>query len=164
MTRKIYMSQARRVVVVLISVLAVALGFAPTAFARTAAAVVARNAAPRVSAAGGIFSFGDATFHGSTGAMTLNSPIVGMSASLSGAGYSLVAADGGIFSFGDATFHGSTGATTLNSPIVGMASTLSGAGYWLVAADGGIFSFGDAAFFGSTGSIGLNAPIVGMAL
>jgi hypothetical protein len=31
-----------------------------------------------VAADGGIFSFGDAQFFGSTGAMTLNKPIVGM--------------------------------------------------------------------------------------
>ena len=33
-----------------------------------------------VAADGGIFSYGDATFHGSTGRLNLNSPIVGMSA------------------------------------------------------------------------------------
>jgi hypothetical protein len=31
-----------------------------------------------VASDGGIFAFGDAGFHGSTGAMTLNKPIVGM--------------------------------------------------------------------------------------
>ena len=73
-----------------------------------------------VASDGGIFSFGDAAFHGSTGAMTLNQPIVGMASTPSGDGYWLVASDGGIFSFGDAAFHGSTGAMTLNQPIVGM--------------------------------------------
>ena len=29
---------------------------------------------------GGIFAYGDAVFYGSTGAMTLNKPIVGMAA------------------------------------------------------------------------------------
>jgi matrixin len=116
-----------------------------------------------VAADGGIFSFGDAGFHGSTGALALNQPIVGMAATPSGNGYWLVAADGGIFSFGDATFPGSTGGLRLNQPIVGMAATPSGNGYWLVAADGGIFSFGDAPFFGSTGSIHLNRPITGIA-
>jgi Ice-binding-like len=116
-----------------------------------------------VASDGGIFSFGDASFHGSTGAMTLNRPIVGMAATPSGNGYWLVASDGGIFSFGDASFHGSTGAMTLNRPIVGMAATPSGNGYWLVASDGGIFSFGDASFHGSTGAMALNRPIVGMA-
>ncbi|MGH9282756.1 MAG: FG-GAP repeat domain-containing protein, partial [Acidimicrobiales bacterium] len=58
---------------------------------------------------GGIFAFCDAKFFGSTGALRLNQPIVGMAATPSGQGYWLVAADGGIFSFGDAAFHGSTG-------------------------------------------------------
>jgi subtilase family serine protease len=116
-----------------------------------------------VASDGGIFSFGHAGFHGSTGALTLNRPIVGMATTPDGGGYWLVASDGGIFSFGDAGFHGSTGALTLNRPIVGMATTPDGRGYWLVASDGGIFSFGDAGFQGSTGALTLNRPIVGMA-
>jgi aspartate 1-decarboxylase len=117
-----------------------------------------------VASDGGIFSFGDAVFHGSTGSLKLNSPIVGMAATPDQGGYWLVAADGGIFSFGDAVFHGSTGSLKLNSPIVGMAVTPDGGGYWLVASDGGIFSFGDAVFHGSTGSLRLNSPVVGMAV
>ena len=98
---------------------------------------------------GGIFSFGDARFFGSTGGIHLNEPIVGLAATPDGGGYWLVASDGGIFSFGDAPFFGSTGSIHLNKPIVDMASSPDGRGYWLVAADGGIFSFGDAAFDGS---------------
>src|SRR5580698_8553037 len=116
-----------------------------------------------VAADGGIFSFGDAAFHGSMGGTPLNQPIVGMAATPSGNGYWEVASDGGIFSFGDAAFHGSMGGTPLNQPIVGMAATPSGNGYWEVAADGGIFSFGDAAFHGSMGGTPLNQPIVGLA-
>jgi ribosomal protein L24E len=110
---------------------------------------------------GGIFSFGKAGFQGSTGAIRLNQPIVGMTKSNNG-GYWFVAADGGIFAF-NAPFKGSTGSTPLNQPIVGMAATPSGNGYWLVARDGGIFNFGDAGFHGSTGALSLNQPIVGMA-
>ena len=69
---------------------------------------------------GGIFSFGDARFFGSTGAIKLNRPIVGMAPSPSGGGYLMVATDGGIFAFGDAAFLGSTGALKLNKPVVGM--------------------------------------------
>ncbi len=112
---------------------------------------------------GGVFSFGDAHFYGSTGGMGLNKPIAGMASTPDGGGYWLVASDGGVFSFGDARFHGSTGAMGLNKPIVGMAATPDGGGYWLVASDGGVFSFGDAQFHGSTGGMGLNKPIVGMA-
>jgi hypothetical protein len=116
-----------------------------------------------VASDGGIFPFGSASGYGSTGAMPLNQPIVGMTPTASGRGYWLVARDGGIFAFGDAGFFGSTGAMRLNQPIVGMATTPSGRGYWLVAGDGGIFAFGDAGFFGSTGATRLNQPIVGMA-
>ncbi|MDQ3946521.1 MAG: sulfatase [Actinomycetota bacterium] len=116
-----------------------------------------------VAGDGGIFSHGVAGFFGSTGAVKLNQPVVGMAGTPSRNGYWMVASDGGIFSFGDATFFGSTGAVKLNRPIVGMASTPSGQGYWLVATDGGIFSYGDAGFFGSTGAVSLNKPIVGMA-
>ena len=116
-----------------------------------------------VASDGGVFAFGAAAFYGSTGALTLNKPIVGMAATPSGKGYWLVASDGGVFAFGDATFLGSTGAVTLNKPMVGMAATPSGKGYWLVASDGGIFAFGDAPFAGSTGALKLNKPIVGMA-
>ncbi|HEX4493968.1 MAG TPA: L,D-transpeptidase [Acidimicrobiia bacterium] len=111
---------------------------------------------------GGIFSYGDAHFYGSTGALRLNRPVVGLAATPSGHGYWLVASDGGIFSFGDAHFYGSTGAIRLNQPIVGMAATPSGHGYWLVASDGGIFSFGDAHFYGSTGGMQIGASVAGI--
>ena len=115
-----------------------------------------------VATDGGIFSFGDAHFFGSTGGKHLNKPVVGMTSTSTGKGYWLVASDGGIFTFGDARFHGSTGSMRLNRPIVGMAATPTGKGYWLVASDGGIFTFGDAKFHGSTGSLRLAKPIVGM--
>jgi streptogramin lyase len=80
-----------------------------------------------VASDGGIFSFGQRLFYGSTGAIRLNMPIVGMAAtpvsgSTGGKGYWLVASDGGIFSFGDAAFAGSMGGIRLNQPMVGMAS------------------------------------------
>jgi hypothetical protein len=117
-----------------------------------------------VASDGGVFTFGQARFFGSTGAIHLVSPVIGMAATPRGDGYWLAAADGGVFSFGNAAFHGSAGGTPLRQPVVGVAGTPSGHGYWLVASDGGIFSFGDAAFRGSTGAIHLNRPIVAMAL
>ena len=74
-----------------------------------------------VAADGGIFTFGDAAFYGSTGGMHLNKPVVGMAATPDGQGYWLVASDGGIFTYGDAPFYGSAGALHLNDPVVGMA-------------------------------------------
>ena len=105
-----------------------------------------------VAADGGIFAFGDAGFYGSTGALRLNRPVVGMAATPDGKGYWLVAADGGIFTFGNAPYLGSTGGIKINQPIVGMAATPDGKGYWLVAADGGVFAYGDAGYFGSAPS------------
>ncbi len=116
-----------------------------------------------VASDGGVFSYGDATFHGSAGALVLNKPIVGMATTPDRNGYWLVASDGGVFSYGDALFHGSHGGSPLNQPIVGMAATPDGGGYWLVASDGGVFSYGDALFHGSAGALALNKPIVGMA-
>jgi hypothetical protein len=75
-----------------------------------------------VASDGGIFTFGSANFFGSTGALALNKPIVGMAPSTDSGGYWLVASDGGIFAFGDATFYGSTGSIHLNQPIVGMGA------------------------------------------
>jgi N-acetylmuramoyl-L-alanine amidase len=116
-----------------------------------------------VASDGGVFSFGDAVFSGSAGALSLNAPVVGMAATQDGGGYWLVASDGGIFSYGDATFAGSTGSLRLDAPIVGMTATPDGGGYWLVASDGGTFSYGAAPYFGSLGGVPLPAPVVGMA-
>ena len=116
-----------------------------------------------VGSDGGVFSYGDAGFHGSTGGQVLNKPIVGIASTPDGKGYWLVASDGGVFAYGDAGFYGSTGDLALNKPIVGIASTPTGKGYWLVASDGGVFAYGDAGFYGSTGDLVLNKPIVGIA-
>ena len=79
-----------------------------------------------VASDGGIFSYGDAQFYGSTGSIHLNKPIVGMAPTPDGGGYWLVASDGGIFAYGDAQFYGSTGSIHLAQPIVGMAAMPDG--------------------------------------
>ncbi len=99
---------------------------------------------------GGVFSFGQAPFEGSTGGMKLDQPVVAMAPTPDAGGYWLVAKDGGIFAFGDANYYGSLHGLMVNvSNIVGIVPTADGGGYWLVASDGGIFSFGDAKYFGS---------------
>jgi len=75
-----------------------------------------------VTSAGDVYSFGFAAFHGSTGNITLNQPIVGMAATPNGGGYWLVAKDGGLFAFGNAPYDGSLGGITLNQPVIGMAT------------------------------------------
>jgi hypothetical protein len=76
-----------------------------------------------VASDGGIFSYGDATFEGSTGAIALNKPIVGVVATRDGGGYWLVAADGGIFSFGDALFSGSAASQGITNAVAGAESS-----------------------------------------
>ena len=60
-----------------------------------------------VASDGGIFSFGDAPFYGSTGGIRLAQPVVGMASVPNGSGYWMAASDGGIFAFGSAPFYGS---------------------------------------------------------
>jgi hypothetical protein len=118
-----------------------------------------------VGSDGGIFSFGAAQFYGSTGALILQRPVVGITPTANDGGYWLVASDGGIFSFGNAGYYGSipglgfapagsTNPKRLNAPIVGMVPSADGAGYFMVASDGGVFAFGDAKFEGSCPGIG----------
>ena len=64
-----------------------------------------------------VFTFGDAVFHGSLGAVRLAAPIVGIAGTANGGGYYLVGRDGGVFTFGDAVFHGSAGASHLAAPM-----------------------------------------------
>ena len=87
-----------------------------------------------VASDGWIFSFGDAPFYGSTGAIHLNKPIVGVAATPDGGGYWLVASDGGIFTYGDAAFYGSLGADS--DSVLGMIIDPSAVGYTLVEANG----------------------------
>ena len=117
-----------------------------------------------VGSDGGIFTFGSAQFYGSTGSLSLQRPVVGITPTASDGGYWLVASDGGIFSF-DTGFYGSIPGLglhpagsgqphSLNAPIVGMVPTAGGGGYFMVASDGGVFSFGNAKFEGSCPGIG----------
>ncbi|MFZ4516245.1 MAG: hypothetical protein ACOYN3_08035, partial [Acidimicrobiia bacterium] len=98
----------------------------------------------------GIFTFGDARFYGSTGALQLNRPIIGMALKPSGAGYWLLGADGGVFAF-QAAYYGSLPGIGLCTEIraASIAASATGNGYWIVAEDGGVFTFGDSRFMGS---------------
>jgi GH25 family lysozyme M1 (1,4-beta-N-acetylmuramidase) len=109
---------------------------------------------------GGIFSFGDAAFHGSAASDHLVMPAVGVSATSDANGYWVAAADGGLFTFGDASFNGSMGGQHINGPVMGIAGTKGG--YWMVGDDGGVYSFG-VPFHGSMGGKALNAKMSGIA-
>jgi hypothetical protein len=117
-----------------------------------------------VAGDGGIFTFGRATYHGSTGGQKLAAPIVGMLPTPTGRGYWLAAADGGVFAFGDAPFLGSAANRPPGSaPIVAIAGIPSGGGYWLFAADGSVYTLGAATYWGRPPPSAVHAPIVGAA-
>jgi hypothetical protein len=118
-----------------------------------------------VGSDGGIFTFGSSQFYGSTGSLTLQRPVVGISPTADRNGYWMVASDGGVFAYGDAGFVGSIPGVglrpagsglpnSLNAPIVGIVPSRDGGGYFMVASDGGVFAFGDAYFAGSCPGIG----------
>jgi hypothetical protein len=118
-----------------------------------------------VGSDGGIFSFGQAQFYGSTGSLHLQRPVVGIVPTADHGGYWLDASDGGVFSYGDTQFYGSIPGlglhpagsglpNSLNAPIVGMVPSIDDDGYFMVGSDGGVFAFGDAHFAGSCPGIG----------
>lgn len=104
---------------------------------------------------GGVFSFGDAPFHGAT-------PGRGYVAiTVTGDGYWTVTAAGRVAGHGNAAQHGDLRGQRLAAPVVYVVREPNGDGYWLIAADGGVFTFGSAGFHGSAAGQRLNAPVVG---
>jgi Glycosyl hydrolases family 43 len=115
-----------------------------------------------VASDGGIFSFGNQQFCGSTGNIALNKPIIGMARTANGGGYWLLASDGGMFAFGNAHFYGSAGGSHAAQPFVDMVATPSGHGYWLANANGSVYSYGDAKSYGSAVGKHLSSPVAAM--
>ena len=117
-----------------------------------------------VAADGGIFTFGDRIFQGSTGSLVLNKPIVG-GATDKGSfnGYWIVASDGGVFAF-NAPFYGSLGDQALAAPATEIEPTPNGKGYYIVLANGRVHTFGNANHFGDMAGKPLNKPIIGMSV
>jgi hypothetical protein len=102
-----------------------------------------------LDAAGGVFSVGDAGFHGSIpglGDSVHTAPIVAMASTSSGSGYWILDAAGGVYAFGDAEFYGSTPALRLETPpapAVDIVASPTGEGYAVLEGDGTIRGFGD---------------------
>ena len=117
-----------------------------------------------VGSDGGIFNFGSAAFYGSTGSLTLQRPVVGITPTNDNNGYWLVASDGGVFVTAMPPSWDRYRASaciqpvralphSLNQPIVGIVPSANGQGYYMVAADGGVFAF-NSTFAGSCPGIG----------
>ena len=114
-----------------------------------------------VASDGGIFSFGDARFFGSTGNLRLNQPVMAMAVTPSGQGYWLIASDGGIFSFGDAVFAGSLPGAGVREQAAAVAAG-PGGGYLVATGAGHVYGFGTPAAGGPAG-VGATAPTVSVA-
>jgi uncharacterized protein YkwD len=108
-----------------------------------------------VAADGGMFAFGDAAFHGSTGGRRLPHPIVGMARTGTGHGYWLLGRGGEVYPFGTARHHGAPTGFTAAALIL----SDSGSGYLIVTSNGGVLGYGDAAYYGSTGWAPLRSPV-----
>ena len=118
-----------------------------------------------VGSDGGVFSFGDADYHGSVPGVGVHvKNIVGIAPTPDGGGYWMVGSDGGVFAFGDATYGGSLPGKGVHvNNIKAIVATPDGGGYWLVASDGGVFSFGDATYAGSVPGVGVHVNnVVGL--
>ena len=117
-----------------------------------------------VGSDGGIFSFGSAAFFGSTGNLTLQRPVMGISptATARATGWSAPTAASSpsvtpastARSRAWASPRPAPAAHALAAPIVAMVPSTDDAGYFMVASDGGVFAFGDARFAGSCPGIG----------
>src|SRR5213076_986596 len=91
-----------------------------------------------VASDGGIFTFGDAHFYGSTGGRFLLEPIVGMTPRHGGGGYWLLARDGSVFPFGSAHFFGSAAGAMAGQRAVSLDATPQNDGYWVASEWGGV--------------------------
>jgi hypothetical protein len=114
-------------------------------------------------AGGGVFSLGDAAFHGSLPGLGITpaAPITAIAATPDGKGYWLVGADGGVFAFGDAR-HLGNGQDGV--PKVGLLATPDANGYLLPTATGLVAeAVGDATSYQST-PMALDALVSGGAI
>jgi hypothetical protein len=112
-----------------------------------------------VAADGGVFTFGDAPFHGSAAPIPLAAPVVAIAATNDGGGYWLLGRDGGVFTFGNAPFFGAGVGEDPVSPAVGIAPTgrHTRLGYLVAHADGSVY------LHTAGGSAQVAAPIAGLA-
>ena len=131
-----------------------------------------------LGADGGVFSFGDAAFHGSLPSFEVD-PLnllgppenlrfdgeiraVDIVATADGSGYWIVLASGTAIKFGG-EFRTLSPPVELVSPAVGLFGVPSGLGMWLLSEDGGIFALAGAEYLGSLPAIGIaEAPAVAM--
>ncbi len=120
-----------------------------------------------LSAAGDVYSFGNAQYLGGTAGVTGQLPF-GITATHleptpSGDGYWIVDGLGRVYAFGDARWFGNANVPTLTAGelITSQSATSTGNGYWLFTNRGRVLPFGDATFHGDMANTRLNGPVLG---
>jgi hypothetical protein len=112
---------------------------------------------------GEVLPYGDAPTYGDLANVAIQSPILGIATTPSGAGYWLMEAAGRVHRFGDAA---DIGSSTLapGEYAVSLEATPTGKGYWLATLKGGVRALGDAGYFGSAaGTLGPDVDLIGIA-
>jgi len=94
--------------------------------------------------AGAIYTFGDATFHGTLADHNITATAIALAPTPTGNGYTICDNTGAIYTFGDATFHG---ALADHQEVTGLVA--SDAGYCILDATGRVFTFGLVPFAGT---------------
>ena len=107
---------------------------------------------------GGVYSFGDASYHGGITASGTR-PAVDIEPRPDGAGYWVVDARGSVYGL-DATPLGGNPPLGLGEQVTSLSATPTGRGYWLFTNTGRAISFGDAPFVGDMAGVPLNGPVL----
>jgi hypothetical protein len=105
---------------------------------------------------------GGATFYGSTGTTSLQSPVVAMDRTPSGNGYWLVTEHGAVYGYGDAAAFGGPFISPSFESVVDLATRPAG-GYWTLTNRGSVMNFGGAPHYGGSPPFNAADPIVAMA-
>jgi hypothetical protein len=111
-----------------------------------------------LTAAGGVYNFGDAQWYGSPRRLAAGMVPEGLVAKPDGGGYWVYGQTGVVAAFGDAASLGPAG-----RPIVDLVATPDSAGYRVVDSKGMVSAYGTAAFYGDERASRLPHPVVGMA-
>jgi len=102
-----------------------------------------------LNTAGGIYSFGDASYWGNLIDHQYPGPAVGLAETPGGHGYNILTTAGAIYSFGDANYFGNLLDHRYPGPATALSYTPRGGGYAILNSAGGIYTFGDAGYYGN---------------
>jgi hypothetical protein len=110
-----------------------------------------------LTAPGGIYSFGDATYWGNLIDHGYPGPAVGLSETPAGDGYAILTGPGNLYTFGTAGYYGNLTDHHYPGPAValdytpnpGTINSPTGHGYAILTASGAIYTFGDAGYYGN---------------